>query len=113
MPDASVLARAEKPPLGRPPSCPFYGRRVRAVSGVHPELIPGQPSQCALITSGLAICRMEITGDVPSWECCPRNPANNGSEGQAADTPESVAEKAKAARTWGERVEALGRTEKR
>jgi len=113
MPDAAVLERAEKPPVVERVICPFYGRHL-AFASVAPCLVDQHGNQCALITSAYAPCAMEVAGEPSNWERCPRNPANNGTyidplrrragpdfELPLADTPASVAEKAKAARRVG------------
>ena len=109
--DASALERAEKPPLAQRVDCPFYGRFINAV----PQLARTFPesNQCALMTGEKSSCALELAGIDPDWWRCHRNPANNGSGNPIPDTPESVAEKAKGARAFGEMFEALGRTETR
>ena len=52
------------------PQCPYYG--MSGQGGLQ-RLFPSGGNQCALVMNAHAPCQMEIEGQLPNWERCPKN----------------------------------------
>lgn len=57
-------------------SCPLYGARLMTIKGEPVFLLNRGSNQCALVMDAHSPCRMDIEGQKPDWDKCPRNPAN-------------------------------------